>query len=286
MGYWYEAPVLDELMKKWGNLMRLESPLKPILTFALLRISRLFSWDEDRAPKLFKSKRKDKELRKILSGDWKSAMKTQLAKISLEYLGRVMDFNRFAGFLTRKPEYVVYNGIDVSEPKEFPRISYDLVVTSPPYLQAQEYLRTSKLDLYWLGYSEEEIKRLTNKEIPYKKPPADWWREYPIIDGIIRIHQNQKSLMISYFYYLLRAFDLTIESLSPGGYICVFLGSPKANGNEILIWRLIAEHFENRGLELTEVLEDRIVNRKLFRGRKNLNPMGMESEFLVVAKKG
>ncbi len=285
MGYWYEAPVLEALMNKWGNLMELDSPLKSILIFALLKVSRLFSWDEDKAPKLFKSKRKTEELREILKKDWKAAMNTRLEKTATEYLARVIEFNRFAGGLVREPVYEIYNGIDISEPGEFPGISYDLVVTSPPYLQAQEYLRTSKLDLYWLGYSEWEIKKLMSREIPYKKPPADWQREYPAIEEIVS-SQSQKVLMVSYFYYLLKAFDLTLENLSSGGHICVFLGSPRAQGNEISIWRVIAEHFENRGLELIEVLEDRIANRKLFRGRKNLNPMGMESEFLVVARKG
>lgn len=282
--YWYPSPVLEELMRRWGNLMGLESPLKPVLVFALLDVSRLFSWDEDKAPKLFKSKRKTKELQQILNGDWKASMKARLEKKATEYLERVIEFNRFAGHLSREPEYKVFNGVDVSDPWSFPEISYDLVITSPPYLQAQEYLRTSKLDLYWIGYSEEEIKRLTRREIPYKRPPAEWCREYPLI-GELASPEGHNSLVVSYFYYLLKALDLTVKNLSPGGYICVFLGSPKAQGNEIPIWGAIAEHFESRGLEPTKVLEDRIANRKLFRGRKNLNPGGMESEFLVVARK-
>jgi DNA modification methylase len=282
--YWYAPPVLELLMNRWGNLKEIDSPLRPIIAFALLRISRFFSWDEDKAPKLFKSKRKTEELQKILGGNWKDLMKTQLEKTAAEYLARVIEFNRFAEYLVNEPVYEIFSGIDISEPAEFPRIGYDLVVTSPPYLQAQEYLRTSKLDLYWLGYSEKEISSLAKREIPYKKPPADWWREYPTLEEVASSHA-QKNLVVSYFYYLLKAFDLTLENLSPGGHICVFLGSPRAQGNEIPIWRFIADHFERRGLEIIEVLEDRIANRKLFKGRKNLNPMGMESEFLLVARK-
>ncbi|MGC8893626.1 MAG: hypothetical protein ACP5QG_02110 [candidate division WOR-3 bacterium] len=166
MGYWYEAPVLEELMNRWGNLEGLQSPLKSILIFALLRISRLFSWDEDKAPKLFKSKRKTEELQEILNGDWKAVMRARLEKTAREYLARVTEFNHFVRGLAREPKYEIYNGIDISEPGEFPGVRYDLVVTSPPYLQAQEYLRTSKIDLYWLGYSEKEIKRLARSEIP------------------------------------------------------------------------------------------------------------------------
>lgn len=287
MGYWYEPVVLEDLMNKWGNLKELNSPLKSILSFALLRVSRLFSWDEDKAPKLFRSRRKTEELQEVLRGDWKASLKARLEKTAAEYLMRVVDFNRFASHLSREPEYRVCGGADVSEREEFPEIRYDLVVTSPPYLQAQEYMRTSKLDLYWLGYSEREIKRLTAREIPYKKPPDDWRDIYPRIGDIADERGgNQKPLVVSYFYYLLKALDLTVGNLSPGGHVCVFLGSPKAQGDEISIWMEIHGFFMEKGLDIVEVSEDRIANRKLFRGRKNLNPGGMDSEFLVVARKG
>ena len=38
--------------------------------------------------------------------------------------------------------------------------SFDLVLTSPPYLNAIDYLRCSKFSLVWMGYSVREVRRL------------------------------------------------------------------------------------------------------------------------------
>ena len=43
------------------------------------------------------------------------------------------------------------------------------MITSPPYLQAQEYIRSTKMELFWLGYSEAKIRELSRLEIPYRK---------------------------------------------------------------------------------------------------------------------
>jgi len=48
---------------------------------------------------------------------------------------------------------------------EFPSNSIDLIFTSPPYITAQKYIRTSKLELFWLGYSEKEISILEKSSI-------------------------------------------------------------------------------------------------------------------------
>ena len=41
-----------------------------------------------------------------------------------------------------------------------PSDSVDVILTSPPYCGAQKYVRTLRLELCWLGYTDEEIARL------------------------------------------------------------------------------------------------------------------------------
>lgn len=43
--------------------------------------------------------------------------------------------------------------------------SIDLVFTSPPYLNAIDYLRCSKFSLVWMGYSIEELRRIRSESI-------------------------------------------------------------------------------------------------------------------------
>jgi len=47
----------------------------------------------------------------------------------------------------------------------------------------------------------------------------------------------------------------------------------------------MAEYFGEQGYALHGVYEDEIKNRQLFRNRRNKNPEGMKSEFLLVMKK-
>jgi hypothetical protein len=60
------------------------------------------------------------------------------------------------------------------------------------------------------------------------------------------------------------------------------VGNPKIDGIEIETWRIILEYFSERRFALVHVFEDRIKNRQLFGRRKNKNPEGMKSEFLLV----
>ncbi|MHA1371941.1 MAG: hypothetical protein ACTSRA_19760, partial [Promethearchaeota archaeon] len=46
----------------------------------------------------------------------------------------------------------------------------DMVITSPPYIYAGEYLRSSKLELYWLGEIDDvKVKKLTRNKIGHRK---------------------------------------------------------------------------------------------------------------------
>ena len=48
---------------------------------------------------------------------------------------------------------------------------HDVLITSPPYLQAQEYIRASKMDLFWLGLSDDAVRGLSKLEFPYQDVP-------------------------------------------------------------------------------------------------------------------
>ena len=55
-------------------------------------------------------------------------------------------------------------GADARQPDGIPRNSVDLVVTSPPYMSAQKYIRSSSLELGWLGLARSsELKMLERR---------------------------------------------------------------------------------------------------------------------------
>ena len=160
-----------------------------------------------------------------------------------------------------------------------------MLITSPPYLQAQEYMRTAKLDLFWLGYNDEDVRRLSRLEIPYRK--ADRLIQTPTLEKI-RSELTRKDLLgllDSYFCHTINALENTMAQLKANATACIFIGNPLIDGKKVKIWRILMEYFTENGYLFEKVYEDRIKTRQLFGTRKNKNPDGMKSEFLLILRK-
>ena len=160
--------------------------------------------------------------------------------------------------------------------------NFDALITSPPYMQAQEYIRTSKLDLFWMGYTEGEIKAISKLEIPYRK--AERLIETKTLNEVRHSLSQERLLRIlnSYFDHMIGALEHNAALLKSGGKLCVFVGNPKIDGIEIETWRIIAEYFSPKGFQFDTVYDDTIKTRQLFGSRRNKNPDGMKSEYLLV----
>jgi DNA modification methylase len=279
--YWYDPDVLETLCHYWGWVKNLEgNPYQTILEIALLKASKQFSYAEHRKPKLFKSKDKREEMQYLLQGDWKSTLKDLIYETAFDAHRRLTMLARLRE--QSQSSVLYYGGVDSSEPSSFEKSeirskAVQALITSPPYLQAQEYIRTAKLELYWLGYTEEEVKAVSRLEIPYRR--AKGRISTPTLEHIRGAVQRQdlQAILDSYFYYTLRSLENAAAVLRPGGRLCILVGNPKIEGMEVETWRIIAEYFQERGYEMEGVYEDKIKRRQLFR-----NPQKMESEFLLV----
>ena len=75
--------------------------------------------------------------------------------------------NTYKSLNPKETSYHVRGGVDSLN--DSLKTQKDILITSPPYLQSQEYIRQSKLDLFWLGRSETEVKKISKLEIPYGK---------------------------------------------------------------------------------------------------------------------
>lgn len=280
--YWYDCRVLEVLCRYWGWLKEhSHDAYAQVLEVAMLRVSKHFSYAEHKAPKLFKSRYKRAQMDTLLVSDWRSLMDNMLLEESLETLYRLKDLAN----LGLGAQVIHKGGVDTA--LGFPQISESVraVITSPPYLQAQEYIRTSKLELYWLGYSEEQVKQVSRLEIPYRKAPEQVYT--PTLDRVRSqlLRPNLLDIVDAYFYYTLRALQNASETLCPQGRMCIFVGNPVVDGIQIETWRVIAEYCEPMGFEREQVYEDEIKNRQLFKGRRNKNPEGMKAEYLLVMRK-
>ncbi len=282
VNYWYPPEMLEVLSKYWGFIKDSEQTLySRIIESALLKASKHFSYAEHRTPKLFRSKRKLSYIEELLKSNWEETLREMVFSLSLKTLRDINDFV----ITTPKHQNQVEckGGVDSSD-YQITR-ECDAIITSPPYLQAQEYIRTVKMDLFWLGYSEEEIRGLARLEIPYRK--ADRVIQTKTLDSI-RTDLNRNdliNLLDSYFCHTINALENSMNCLKSNATACIFVGNPLIDGIKVEIWRILMEYFTERGFVFEKIYEDRIKTRQLFGARKNKNPEGMKSEFLLILRK-
>ena len=283
--YWYAPEILDVLSRYWGFINNTNDGIySTLIKSALLKVNKRFSYTEDRTPKLARSKRKLKAIEELLKENWREQLDEMVYSLSLKAL---RDLNNFTMHTQHQCEHLgtveFHGGVDSSY-TPVPR-ECDALITSPPYLQAQEYIRSTKMDLFWLGHTEEEIRELSRLEIPYRK--ADRLIQTETLNKIRKMltRDDLQKRLDSYFCHTVNALENSMNQLRPGATACIFVGNPRIDGITVELWRILAEYFTERGFVFEKVYEDRIKTRKLFGARKNKNPDGMKSEFLLILKK-
>ena len=255
-----------------------------IVILVLFRLSKMFSFAEHSLPKLFISKRKKEFIRKFLKESNRFNDIDKKASVFLKEIDRSVSGLLKDQKLKGKIKY--FSGMD-SYKFDFNKLpELNCIITSPPYLQAQEYIRTFKLEMRWSGISNENIKKYSEMEIPFRKSEGIIHGTY--IDAIRR-KLNKKELVNifdSYFWFTTKTLEYSAKRLSKGGKICILIGNPKMEGVEVEIWKVFYEYFvKNLRYKPIVVFEDKIVSRKMFKGRNNLNPEGMKAEYLIVLEK-
>ena len=285
VAYWYAPEILEVLSQYWGFINNTNGEIySTIIKSALLKVSKRFSYTEDRTPKLARSKRKLKAIEELLKENWREQLEEMTRSLSLKTL---KDLNGFTMHTQQHFEHLgeveFHGGVDSSY-APVPR-ECDALITSPPYLQAQEYIRSTKMDLFWLGHTEEEIRKLSRLEIPYRK--ADRLIQTETLDKIRKTltRSDLQKRLDSYFCHTVNALENSMNQLRPGAAACIFVGNPRVDGIIVELWRILAEYFTERGFVLEKIYEDKIKTRKLFGARKNKNPDGMKSEFLLILRK-
>jgi DNA modification methylase len=284
LNYWYPNEIVDVFQRLWAGQKSLEQDLyTQIIQSVLVKVSKQFSYAEHKAPKLFISKTKREYIENLLKRDWQSELKNIIYESSFETLITVNQF--INATIDKQNQVKFYGGVDSSTFQHSDDLETSCMLTSPPYLQAQEYIRTFKLDLFWLGYDETQVKALSKLEIPYRK--ATRLIETETLNKV-RIgleREDLKEMLNSYFCHTINALENASKNLKTGGKACIFVGNPKVDGIEVETWKVLLEYFTDRNFNLIAIFEDQIKTRQLFKARKNKNPDGMKSEFLLVLEK-
>lgn len=283
--HWYPDEVLPFLFKVWGFYHSLDNnQMKRLLIIPLLKSTRSLSYNDAQRQKLSRSPRSMDKVSSLIKQDWKSFFSK---KVSSELASLTRRLNEYQSLEPKAVNGVVKAGIDIMslDLKE----ERDILITSPPYMQAQEYMRASKMDLFWLGYPEASIKQLSKMEIPYREVESCTIYSETYQKWIERLDKEPQLLKVfqRYFWGVLGA--LTRLQNKVNSYLFLFVGSANIRGNPIPIHTIFEEHFRSLNWIHETTLKDTIVSRVMFSYSANpatgLQDKRMRNEYLVVLHK-
>ncbi|WP_299666161.1 hypothetical protein [uncultured Ruegeria sp.] len=173
-----------------------------------------------------------------------------------------------------------------------PNSSCDAIVSSPPYLNAIDYLRGHKLSLVWLGYAIPEIRRLRSDSVGAERATKEKTDEVAeIISGfgdISSLAPRQRSMIARYALDLRKTADEAARIIKPEGTAVYVMGNSCLKGVYIDNATALVKATSLSGFELLDRSEREIpaANRYLPTPANN-NPLAgrMRKEIIVTFKR-
>ena len=116
--------------------------------------------------------------------------------------------------------------------------SIDLVITSPPYLNAIDYLRCSKFSLVWMGYSVRELRRIRARTVGTEvgMDPRDDQGVAAILSELKlqpKLPARQEAILARYISDMRRSVSETARVLADNGRAVYVVGENTVRGTFI-----------------------------------------------------
>ncbi|HOE70225.1 MAG TPA: hypothetical protein PLE10_05795 [Brevefilum sp.] len=282
--YWHDEVFLDMLTKSWGYYHSLNNEEeKRLLLIPLIKATRYFSYNDEKRQKLSRSPYSLKRINNLKSTIWQIKFFELIANELLKIKNNLIEYQNL------RPMNV--NGVikgGINSLKSDLNHNINFLITSPPYLQAQEYIRATKMDLFWLGYSEETIRKLSKLEFPYQNVPATNILSnsyYKYLENITERHMRE--IYTGYFFGVLGTLSKLQERITDRMFL--FVGPATIRTVPIPIDDIFIEHFVNLGWKHEITLIDTIISRNMFFYKENpatgKKDNRMKTEHLIVLKK-
>lgn len=138
----------------------------------------------------------------------------------------------------------------------FPAESMDLVLTSPPYLNAIDYMRCSKFSLVWMGHNVSQLRKIRGESVGAEVSSevaleAEWVKEV-VKELRLRpeLSSRDHSLLVRYVWDMGRALAEVTRVLRSGGRAVYVVGDSTVRGTFIRNSDIVAAVAQTHGLSL------------------------------------
>ena len=138
--------------------------------------------------------------------------------------------------------------------------SVDLAITSPPYINACDYLRTHQLEMYWLGLIHDDV--LANSKRRYIGTEAVKAADYrslktfgnPVLDKLLNdiFEEDPRKSFIVYQYFVDMRGNLeeVKRVLKPGGRYIIVVGNNVIRGHMIPTHQILMDIAQSLGYKI------------------------------------
>ena len=170
--------------------------------------------------------------------------------------------------------------------------SVDGIITSPPYLSAQKYVRTLKLELLLLNIcSIEDLVDLEKKTIGTeyisRREDIDKMGISEIdtlIESTYEKHPERGIQLYTYLINMKLAIQEIYRVLKDGKCLILVLGTNRILNQQVNIYRLITKISEDIGFSHLVTFRDKITNRGMITKRHETGGL-IQNEYIVVLRR-
>lgn len=133
------------------------------------------------------------------------------------------------------------------------RETVDAVITSPPYLQAIDYLRGHRMSLVWMGYNMRELRSLRSNAIGSEKGLAEKGVADSIVGQVVGngLSNRGRAVVRRYVSDLSGTIGELRRVLRKDGYAAFVVAESTLEGTPIKISALLEEVASHEGLRCT-----------------------------------
>lgn len=145
---------------------------------------------------------------------------------------------------------------------------FDLVVTSPPYVNAVDYPRTHQLEIYWLGFFKNSLTPLKKKQVGTESVSSTFYKELHHIGVIeadkkisIIFEQDPRRAYIAYQYLadMKKNLQEVYKVLKTGKYYILVVGNNTIRGVTFENWKYIMSLAEQIGFTVATYFGSEII---------------------------
>ncbi len=172
--------------------------------------------------------------------------------------------------------------------------SVDLIVTSPPYANAIDYMRAHKFSLIWFGEEPDDLsmarKRYIGAELKEEIQPLPSETATRSVVEVGKLDGHKASILAKYFREMYMAISEMYRVLKPGKACIIVVGSSTMKGYDVMTHTGLAELVESAGFKLIDVKAREIDrDRRMMAISNKTTRFGIEArmheEYVIAAMK-